>query len=281
MKKQLQKMKQIGLQICLLAVTVVSTQAQNQVYWREGFETEHPTKPCNITSTAPTAGNIAATAGYYQGNAGQWYVYGAYRTTGSASNNCSGVITTIGINHLRFSNQVTAPDSAYAVTPIVNAGVKEFHFLRSRSGRSYSIWYTSDTLATTPNWTLAAFIPNSTTTCVDTAIMVNSATAKRVKIVTRPANDSDIDSVWVTSFSPITSVKSLNTETYALNVYPTITNSILNFDIEAVSDFQIVNLLGQVVLTGKANAQYVDVSALKTGTYILKMDNRRAKFIKQ
>ena len=46
------------------------------------------------------------------------------------------------------------------------------------------------------------------------------------------------------------------------------------------SDFQILNLLGQQVLTGKT-AQRLDVSALPQGTYILKVGAEQVKFIKQ
>ncbi|MBL7816219.1 MAG: T9SS type A sorting domain-containing protein, partial [Saprospiraceae bacterium] len=56
------------------------------------------------------------------------------------------------------------------------------------------------------------------------------------------------------------------------------------------SDFQIFNLLGQQVLTGKTpsvskdsfgGGRGLDVSALPQGSYVLKMGTEQVKFIKQ
>ena len=198
MKKNLQR----GLVSFLGLILSLSAIAQNQVYWREGFELG-AAQPNTFPTAAPVAGNIAASAGHYQSNAGTWYVYGAYRSNGSASNNCSAVVSGIGIAHVRFSNQVTSPDSAYIITPVVNFGVQELHFMRTRSGRSYSIWRTDDTAAVGATWVYSAFVANSTNVCSDTIININSATAKRVKIVARPAVDTDIDSVWLTSYTSL------------------------------------------------------------------------------
>jgi hypothetical protein len=67
---------------------------------------------------------------------------------------------------------------------------------------------TSDTSATTTNWTPVVLMKSSalTVTCVDTTVIIASATAKRLKIVGRPGTDSDVDSIMLTSFSAITPV---------------------------------------------------------------------------
>ncbi|MEO0044752.1 MAG: hypothetical protein RL329_4201, partial [Bacteroidota bacterium] len=65
-----------------------------------------------------------------------------------------------------------------------------------------------------------------------------------------------------------------------LAVYPNPVSSLLNVVYTEGASFQILNLLGQQVLTGKTAAQ-VDVSALPQGTYILKVGAEQAKFLKQ
>ena len=72
-----------------------------------------------------------------------------------------------------------------------------------------------------------------------------------------------------------------------LSLYPnpvsshlTIENTDLSSGTYEGGTFQILNLLGQQVLTGKT-AQQLDVSALPQGTYILKVGTEQAKFIKQ
>lgn len=171
--------------------------SQNQEYWREGFEPNGAAVDCNLTTTAPTVtgGN------YFTGNAGSWYGFNIYRTTGTG---CPA-----GNNHVRYKNISGVTDSGYLVTPIVDFGIKEFHVFRARASRSFTIWITNDTLATTTNWTPVALMPSSsaTITCVDTMVLINSATAKRLKIVGRPGTDSDVDSIWLTSFGAITPVK--------------------------------------------------------------------------
>jgi hypothetical protein len=190
MKKSLQK-----LFLLTLVLSGLNSMAQNQEYWREGFEPS-ATPACTLGTVSPTA-----TGGsYFTGNAGTWYGFNVYRTTGTG---CPA-----GNNHVRYKNIAGVTDSGYLVTPVVSAGIKEFHFLRARVSRSYTIWVTDDTLATTTNWTIVGLAKSSTltTTCVDTTIMVNSATAKRLKIVGRPGTDTDVDSLYLTSFGAITPV---------------------------------------------------------------------------
>ena len=64
-----------------------------------------------------------------------------------------------------------------------------------------------------------------------------------------------------------------------LKVYPNPVSTVLTLDTEG-GDFQIINLLGQQVLTGKGTQQ-IDVSALPEGTYVLKVGADQGKFIKQ
>ena len=180
----------------------LSVSAQNQVYWREGFE---PTENSDLTTTSPTA-----SVGYYftgsNGTYGptSWYGFNIYRTTGTS---CT--LSGYGANHVRYKNISGVTDSGYIVTPVVSFGIKEFHMSRARTTRSHTIWATSDTSATTTNWTVVAVMPSyaSTPLCVDTTVLINSATAKRLKITGRPGTDTDVDSIYVTSFNLIAPVK--------------------------------------------------------------------------
>ena len=192
MKKSLQKLFLITVST-FIGVTSFS---QNQVYWREAFQPDL-TPACNLGTAAPTV-----TGGsYFNGNAGVWYGFNVYRTTGTG---CGA-----GNAHVRYKNISGVTDSGYLVTPIVSAGIMEFHVYRARASRSYTIWITNDTLATTTNWTPVVLMKSSaaTVTCQDTMVTINSATAKRLKIVGRPGTDTDVDSIWLTSVGVITPVK--------------------------------------------------------------------------
>lgn len=338
--------------------------AQNQEYWREGFEPTHPTSPCNLATVAPTTFQSF----YFKGNAGEWYGAGVYSTTGTG---CPA-----GNPHLRFRNLLSAGvvDSGYVITPIVNFGIGEFHMSRARASRHHTLWITNDTSATTTNWTPVANLVSRATSgiCTDTTVIINSATARRLKITARPQTDTDVDSIWLTSFSRIVipvelmSFSGKNTEgrnllTWAtasevnnkgfsverqqatgdswqnigfitannkasnyqfldknplstsyyrlrqidhngketfsktisiqtngakgkLAVYPNPVSNLLTVENTEGSNFQILNLLGQQVLTGKtppSGAGGLDVSALPQGSYFLKVGAEQVEFVKQ
>ena len=87
-----------------------------------------------------------------------------------------------------------------------------------------------------------------------------------------------LDTDGAIAYSKIVSV--INKAGKVLRVYPTlVSNGILTLDTEGV-DFAIYNLLGQQVQTGKVSQQ-IDVSALTKGTYIIKVGEEQAKFMKQ
>ncbi len=184
--------------VTFFSTTTLSVFAQNQVYWREGFEPE----TTDLTTINPTSMSPVPTSNvtyYFNGIGGSWYALNTYRTTGSA---CP---SPYGANHPRFRNMGTGGtfDSGYLVTSIVNFGIKEFHFSSTRASRGFTIQMTSDTGALTTNWTTVAYLPTSTSTCTDIMVDVNNKNAKRLKIIARSGTDSDIDSIWLTSFDPI------------------------------------------------------------------------------
>jgi hypothetical protein len=89
-----------------------------------------------------------------------------------------------------------------------------------------------------------------------------------------------IDFDGTETYSKIVSVE-LKSKGKGLAVYPNPVSSLLNVVYtDEGSSFQILNLLGQQVLTGKTG-QRLDVSALPQGSYVLKVGAEQAKFIKQ
>src|ERR1700733_12056513 len=88
----------LSLFMCLCTVTKIKAQA-NDVYWAEGFE------PPNAISTDQPVVGATAVPYWATTSSGTWYIYGAYRTTGTS---CSFVteadgLDTIGANHMRLS----------------------------------------------------------------------------------------------------------------------------------------------------------------------------------
>ncbi len=66
-----------------------------------------------------------------------------------------------------------------------------------------------------------------------------------------------------------------------LKVYPSIiANGFLTVETTETSDFAIFNTLGQQVMRGKS-VQNINVSTLPQGTYVLKVGDAQAKFVKQ
>lgn len=85
-----------------------------------------------------------------------------------------------------------------------------------------------------------------------------------------------IDDDGTTTLSKVVSV--VKTGSTALKIYPSLVSDVIN--IEATGDnLQIINVLGQVVMKEKLTS-LIDVSALSQGTYILKIGEAQAKFIK-
>lgn len=171
----------------------------NTVYFREGF--------AEGTTNLATAAADAVPGSYRQlDSSGVWYFYGVYRTTG-ATGAC--LTQTGNLSHVRFANLnaiTVLNDSAYIVTPVLDFGINTISFYNGRAGRRFTIFKTTDTLATTGNWTSVQFIPADNAACDVETVTVNDPLARRLKIVSRAGTDSDIDSVIVTSILPIISL---------------------------------------------------------------------------
>jgi Secretion system C-terminal sorting domain len=255
--------------LCVATATFLSSafinkvQAQNEVYWREGFESGP------ITSTsAPVNGTPINPIYSVASLSGQWFLYGSYRTTGQA---CP---APVGASHIRWRNITGIADSTYLVTPSVDFGIQEFHILRTRAGRYFSIYSRDDTSAqATTGWTLRAYVVSSPTTCADTTIAINSATAKRVKIVARFGTDSDIDSIWMTSFSTIVPIKFNGINAIQTNGQVKVNWNIaseinsLRYDIERSADGRSFVTVGNVSATNAGKYSFIDNSPTTGDNY--------------
>lgn len=269
------KIYKAGLLAVLITCSVQLAKAQNQVYWREGFQ---PESGCDLTTTNPAA----PVSYYFNGSAGVWYGVNLYRTTGT------GCASPYGANHVRYRN-IAGGDSGYLVTPIVDYGIQEFHFAISRANRYFTVWRTDDTLATTTNWTLVVGNHHKNVTCSDTTIVVASATARRLKIVGRPLTDSDVDSFWVTSFSALPvplSLLSFNAsyDGKKVNMNWATSNevNVRNFSIERSSDARQFASIGTVNannFAGNNNYSFTDALPLSgVSFYRLKINDNDGRY---
>lgn len=264
----------------LTLCTQFAAQAQNQVYWREGFE---PNEGTTLTTTNPTSITPTPTTDityFFNGVGGSWWGRNVYRTTGTG---CP-----TGNNHPRFRNMGTGGtfDSGALVTPVVDFGIQEFHFARARASRTYTIWVTSDTSALTSNWTFVGRMDSwGNPTCVDTTFIVGSANAKRLKLVTRAGLDVDIDSVWLTSVNAIVPVKfgdvnlSKNNGLVKLNWNVLLEVNTEKYYIERSINGVEFASIGSLSATSAKSYSFVDAAPLNssTGFYRLKAVDKDGK----
>ena len=93
-----------------------------------------------------------------------------------------------------------------------------------------------------------------------------------------------IDNDGKETFSKVISISSKGSD--KLKAYPNPVSTVLTIETSVIAkneanyDYQIINLLGQQVSSGKA-AQRIDVSVLPQGTYFLKLGLEQVKFIKE
>ena len=84
------------------------------------------------------------------------------------------------------------------------------------------------------------------------------------------------------TYSKVISISSKGSD--KLKIYPNPVSDLLIVETDMKDDYEILNLLGQQVLTGKtlpSGAKGLDVSALPQGTYFLKVGAEQVKFMKQ
>ncbi len=249
--------------LAMLAAFLNSSEAQ-QVYWREGFESGQgfpsavPYYPTHVLSSA----------------SGVWYLFLANRTNGSGG---ACAVNGGSLDHGRFYDYngyvsknpaLTAADSGYMVTPVVDFGIGELHFKRGRVNRRLTVYKTADTSAAAATWTLVA---QSTTvvaaTCTDTTWTINDPMARRLKIVARSGTDTDIDSVWMTSTSPIVPVKFTGIHAASVNGFTKVTWNIAteintrSYIVERSTDGMSFSKAAEVAATNAGNYSWIDNNA--------------------
>ncbi|HEX9933801.1 MAG TPA: T9SS type A sorting domain-containing protein [bacterium] len=179
----------IGLAAVLVALLSASAIAQD-LYWpTEGFE----------DALFPSSGNTK-TPTQVVASYGTWIFYWTYRTTSSSG-------TPVGTADIRVAkpSTVTEPtdgDYTYIVTPILPNGIGTLSFYEGR-GRTLTIETSSDSGKT---WTTFGTV--TTTAKAQNPVVINSATANRIKISNQSASDADIDELSITKFA--TSVKRID-----------------------------------------------------------------------
>jgi len=167
--------------------------AQGGVYFSEGFQ-DVAAWPTTSANALPFQ-EVAAPSG-------KWWTSGAYITNGGAANQCPNANG--GVSHIRFANQNslggTTADSSYLVTPLATAGIFDLTYYNGRTGRPVSIYKTSDSDPSTTNWVLVSYFPGTGyVQCDKFTVPVNDVNAKRLKIITKSAGDSDLDSIIMQS----------------------------------------------------------------------------------
>ncbi len=112
--------------------------------------------------------------------------------------------------------------------------------------------------------------------------LIDPTTAANVHYYRLKINDLD----GTADYSKVITLS--NSSKNQLKVYPSVTRQFLTVETTEGTDFQVYNLLGQQVLTGKISdtpplgiGGLLDVSAFPQGTYILKVGTQVAKFVKQ
>jgi GEVED domain/Secretion system C-terminal sorting domain len=89
-----------------------------------------------------------------------------------------------------------------------------------------------------------------------------------------------VDNDGTFAYSKIISLHGDKRNNNLLSIYPNPVTQFLTVETTEEAERQVVNLLGQTVLRSKA-AQQIDVSALPSGTYFLKIGGQQARFVKQ
>ena len=89
-----------------------------------------------------------------------------------------------------------------------------------------------------------------------------------------------VDNNGVFEYSKIIALHAGKHKNVSLFIYPNPVSQLLTIETTEEGDRQVVNLLGQTVLRSKTTQQ-LDVSALPSGTYFLKIGGQQARFVKQ
>lgn len=247
-------------------VLINIAKAQN-VYFREGFLSTDPW---------PTTAALATPRQYVAVPSGVWYTFGTYRTNGGTG---ACATQTGDVYHARAGNLTTvvagytAADSAFLITPVVNFGINTLTFYNGRAARRFTISKTSDTAATTTNWTDITNTGTANAACDFYTITVNDLTAKRLKITAKSGTDSDLDSLVMTSINTIVPVKYTNFTATLNNGLAKLTWSVateLNtakYIIEKSTDGVNFNSIGEVNANNNSVYSFIDFNPINGNNF--------------
>lgn len=255
--------------LLFLALNITFFSNAQNTYFREGFfESAWP-------STAAAAAPVLGTGVYVSASSGTWYTYGAYSTNGSTG---ACVTQTGDVLHCRMGNLnsvtgTSGTDSAFFVTPIVNFGVNTITFYNGRAARRFTIFKTTDTSATTTNWTSVTLVPATNAACDFITVTISDVTAKRIKVMSRAGTDSDLDSLTMTSVNAITPVKFGAVNASLSNGLAKISWDVIseintaNYYIEKSDDGKNFAALGSLTATNAPKYSFVDNAPASSFSY--------------
>ena len=183
--------------LCCALANGVGAFAQGGVYFRENF----------ATGTGPTSDPMASTtvSDYLAPDGNVWKFFGLWLTSGTSC--LPGGTTGTGNRHVRSTNNtgLATTDTAYMILPNVDWGIYDVKIQRSRNNRRFTFW-TNETNTTNPadaGWTIANVIPKVSglpdPLCLDSSIIINRPSARRLMIKMERNNNCDVDSIALTS----------------------------------------------------------------------------------
>jgi Secretion system C-terminal sorting domain len=162
-------------------------------------------------------------------------------------------VTTLPVTLLAFSGQVNGQQNQLFWETANEINNKGFQIERCQKGRN--------------DWTIIGFVKSMGNTAryqyIDNQPFVTSCYRLR---------QVDLDGK-----ETLSKVLFLENKEMPLKIYPTIVTDFLNIETIDNQDFEIINLIGQRVMTGKTTQQ-LSVSQLPKGSYIFKMGAQQAKF---
>jgi hypothetical protein len=259
--------------VILVTAGLSNAVSAQDAYFREGFKPEESGWPSSVNDVYPSTtltdyATITVASGV-------WYSRGVYRTAGPTG---SCITQTGDPYHARWGNLNTpsgsnAADSAYLITPALNFGVGTLTFFNGRASRRISVYKTTDTDPATTNWTLAEFLPATNTACQAMSVVINDPAAKRLKIYSRSGTDSDLDSLVVTSTSPIVPVKFTGINAASVNGMTKVTWNIAteintrSYIVEKSTDGANFKNAAEITATNAGTYSWIDQAANAGNVY--------------
>jgi Secretion system C-terminal sorting domain len=193
------------------------------------------------------------------------------------------VATVAGVN--AFSPFVVANQNALSVelldfkgTPQYNGNLLTWTTASEVNNKGFNV----ERLMINGEWLMLGFVNAA---CRDKACLVSTlpTTATYNFIDNQPFTTSyyrlrQIDNDGKETLSKVISVSTKGNG--KIKVYPNPVSNVLTIETDLTNAYQVINFLGQQVMTGNAT-QRLDVSALPKGAYFLRVGTEQVRFVKQ